>query len=322
MNRLGTRPEPPYARIVREIRRRITTGELRAGDRVPSTRQITQEWGVAMATATKVLATLRQEGLVQPKPGVGTVVRVPEPGQVPVRGREPAPAVDGEHEPARARLVRTAIEIADAEGIAALSMRRAAAALGLPTMSLYRHVQSKEELVLLMADAVFGAEFAPVPSARTWRERLELAARQHWAMYRRHSWLAQVQSFTRPLMSPNALAGTEWVMQGLTGLGLRPNEMLHTVVTVYSYVHGVAVNLEGEAQARQESGVTDDEWMAAHAPAFDGLFTSGRFPAFSQVLQSPGVELDLDSLFEFGLRSLLDGVAVRVQAARGRPGRR
>ncbi|MET8158166.1 TetR/AcrR family transcriptional regulator C-terminal domain-containing protein [Sphaerisporangium sp. NPDC005289] len=318
MDRPGTRPEPPYARIVRELRRRITSGELRAGDRVPSTRQITSEWGVAMATATKVLATLRQEGLVQPMPGIGTVVRVPEP--VPVRHREPAAADDGRN-PARARLVRTAIEIADAEGIAALSMRRAAAALGVPTMSLYRHVQGKDELVLLMADTVFGAEFTPVPSARTWRERLELVARQHWAMYRRHCWLAQVQSFTRPLMSHNALAGTEWVMQGLTGLGLRPNELLHLVVTVYSYVHGVAVNLEGEAQARQESGVTDDEWMAAQAPAFAGLLSSGEFPAFSRILRSPGVELDLDSLFEFGLLSLLDGIAVRVQAARGRTGR-
>ncbi|MGX1606137.1 GntR family transcriptional regulator, partial [Streptomyces celluloflavus] len=65
---------PPYRRIVDEIRRRIDAAELAPGDRVPSTRRITQEWGVAMATATKVLTTLRQEGLVRAVPGVGTVV--------------------------------------------------------------------------------------------------------------------------------------------------------------------------------------------------------------------------------------------------------
>ena len=64
----------PYRRIVDEISGRIAAGALRPGDRIPSARQITREWGVAIATATKVLATLRQEGLVEPRPGVGTVV--------------------------------------------------------------------------------------------------------------------------------------------------------------------------------------------------------------------------------------------------------
>ena len=59
----------PYLRIVGEIRERIASGRLRPGDRVPSTRQITQQWGVAMATATKVISTLRDEGLVDTKPG-------------------------------------------------------------------------------------------------------------------------------------------------------------------------------------------------------------------------------------------------------------
>ncbi|MYR86592.1 GntR family transcriptional regulator, partial [Streptomyces sp. SID685] len=58
--------------IVGELRRRIETGELAPGERVPSTREITRQWGVAMATATKVLTELRREGLVRAVPGVGT----------------------------------------------------------------------------------------------------------------------------------------------------------------------------------------------------------------------------------------------------------
>lgn len=80
MTRSAASAEPPYLRIVGEIRRRIAAGELAPGDRVPSTRGITQEFGVAMATATKVLTTLRQEGLVQALAGIGTVVAEPGPG--------------------------------------------------------------------------------------------------------------------------------------------------------------------------------------------------------------------------------------------------
>src|SRR5258705_6808945 len=60
--------------IADSIRRRIASGELTPGERVPSTRQITRRWGVAMATATKVLTTLQREGLVVARPGIGTVV--------------------------------------------------------------------------------------------------------------------------------------------------------------------------------------------------------------------------------------------------------
>src|SRR5580698_9670094 len=82
---------PPYAQIAAELRDQIETGALAPGDRVPSTRAITQRWGVAMATATKALAALRQEGLVRPVPGVGTVVA----DRPPAPGRPLAPAPPG-----------------------------------------------------------------------------------------------------------------------------------------------------------------------------------------------------------------------------------
>ncbi|MFC4533929.1 TetR/AcrR family transcriptional regulator C-terminal domain-containing protein [Sphaerisporangium dianthi] len=310
MHRPGDRPDPPYSRIVREIRERIASGELSAGDRVPSTREITRQWGVAMATATKVLTTLRQEGLVRAVPGVGTVVDLPEAARPAARHRE---ARGDERDLTRERVVRAGIEIADAEGLAALSMRRVAAALGVAAMSLYRHVASKDELALLMVDAVFGESPPPATAPGGWRDRLETAARAHWALYRRHPWLAQVMSFTRPLLSRNALLHTEWLMRGLQGLGLHPDTVLHAAMTVIGFVHGVAVNLEREAQARQETGVTDDEWMEALDPTFAAILSSGEFPVFSGVVGHPQVEFDLDTLFEFGLRCVLDGLAVRIE---------
>src|SRR5262245_26231871 len=113
-----------FRMIAADIERSIATGELRGGDRVPSNREIIERWGVAMATASKVLAALREAGLVEPVPGVGTVVRGPK-----TSGRRPAAELS------RDRVVRTAVEIADAEGLDGLSMRRIAAALGAGPMS-------------------------------------------------------------------------------------------------------------------------------------------------------------------------------------------
>src|SRR5215213_4956292 len=107
---------PPSERIAAELRRRIAGGELPPGARMPSTRALVQRYGVAMATATKVLTTLRHEGLIRSMPGVGTVV-VGEPS-APATGR-----------PARRRnaadggltveaIVAAGIAVADAEGLA------------------------------------------------------------------------------------------------------------------------------------------------------------------------------------------------------------
>ena len=111
-------------------------------------------------------------------PGVGTVVA---PRARPV-----------ESGPDRDLVVSTAITIADAEGLTGLSMRRLAGEVGVPTMSLYRHVADKEELVLLMMDKVMAANPPPPslsPETDGWRACVEALARLQWSMYRRHMWL-------------------------------------------------------------------------------------------------------------------------------------
>src|ERR687887_324319 len=79
------RPAPPYLQITQHYRNLIRSGQLRDGDRLPSTRQIVREWGVAHATAARVLSTLGAEGLVTSVPGGGggTVVNVREQGHSP-----------------------------------------------------------------------------------------------------------------------------------------------------------------------------------------------------------------------------------------------
>ncbi|MEU2515773.1 TetR/AcrR family transcriptional regulator C-terminal domain-containing protein [Streptomyces syringium] len=308
-----TTGEPPYLRIVAEIRRRIADGELAPGDRVPSTRQIAGEWGVALATATKALTTLRLGGLVETRPRIGTVVAGTAPA-APAR-RRPSPAAEPEQELSLDRIVRTATEIADAEGLSALSMRGVAARLGVAAMSTYRYVPSKEDLVLHMADAAFGAESYPADAPGDWRTRVELGTRTLWSLYRKHPWLAQLGSLTRPLLVPNLMVHGEWMLGALDGHGLDPTTLFDIHVLLYSHVHGLAGHLEMEAHAEASTGQSEDQWMDSRAPDLQGLVESGRFPTFAKVVGSftDGYDLNLDALFEFGLKALLDGLTPLIE---------
>nr|WP_315904257.1 TetR/AcrR family transcriptional regulator C-terminal domain-containing protein [Streptomyces sp. ASQP_92] len=264
-----------------------------------------KEWGVALATATKVLTVLRLEGLVETLPRVGTVVsaRTPAP---------PPPArVRAEGELTRERIVAAAMEIADGEGLGALSMRGVAARLGVAAMSPYRHVGGKDELVLLMADAAFGeARYPAVPPAG-WRARLELGGRTLWSLFRKHPWLAQLAPLTRPLLLPNLMTHAEWALAALDGHGLDPATLLDVHVLLYGYVQGLAAGLEQETQAAAATGVSEEGWMEQQAAALHALVASGRYPVFSRVTTAldGGYDLRLDELFEFGLGPLLDGFA-------------
>ncbi|MBD9701748.1 TetR/AcrR family transcriptional regulator C-terminal domain-containing protein [Streptomyces caniscabiei] len=299
--------EPPYLRIAGDIRRRIASGELAPGTRIPSTRRITQEWGVAMATATKALATLNQEGLVRAVPGVGTVVAEP--------GRE-GPATP-RHGLTRDRIIRAAIALVDTEGLAALSMRRVATDFGVSTMALYRHVPSKGELVRLMSEAVFDGE--PLGSRPPgWREQLEREARWLWGLYQRHPWLARAMAaLTRPMASPHAMRYTERVLSALNGLGLTPTQIIHVHLALLGYAQGVAAAVELESQARQDTGMTPEEWMASNEPRMETIQAAGSYPILSTLFDQEEFDLELDTLFEFGLARMLDGVESLIEKTGG-----
>ncbi|SEC54092.1 transcriptional regulator, TetR family [Streptomyces sp. 2224.1] len=303
-------PPPPYRKIADAIRRRIATGELTPGDRVPSTRRITQEWGVAMATATKVLTTLRQEGLVRVVPGVGTVVAEPQrtarSGAL-ARERRPRETDSGL---SRESIVRAGIKVADAEGLRALSMRRVAAEFGVSSMALYRHVAGKDELVLLMADAAFLDVELPEPAPDGWRARMEAGARLQWELYRRHPWLAQYLSITRPQPMPRAMALVEWTMARVRGMD--PVTLIHMALTLLGFVLSTAAGFEDDLEAEQETGMDQAQWMATMEPTFEGILTSGSYPMYAGVSAMGEDVVNQDSLFEFGLARLLDGMEALV----------
>jgi DNA-binding transcriptional regulator YhcF (GntR family) len=288
--------QAPYLRIAADLRRRIAAGELRPGERVPSTRTLVREWGVAMATAARALSVLAEQGWVRAVPGSGTVVADRTPARPPL-GRE--------------SLVRAAIALADAEGIAALSMRRLAAALGVGPMALYRHVPDKDELLRLMADAALGEVELPEPGPAEWRPRLELAARWQWRAYRRHPWLAPIllNSLVRPPVVAAGLRVVDWSLRALAGTDLKRRVQMQVVMTLNGWVGGLAVSNAFEVQTEQDTGITGDQRLAADMALLNDYLASGRYPVLAEIMD--GVEdIDIDEAFEFGLRRQLDGIGV------------
>jgi AcrR family transcriptional regulator len=315
----------PYQEIAAEIRRLITTGELKPGDRIPSTRALVRDHGVAMATATKALTALQQEGLVHSLPGVGTVVG---PTPRPLRSPSPTPGsgsagIGGSvHHPgsglSREEVVRTAIWVADGEGLGALSMRRVATELGVSTMALYRYVGGKEALVLQMVDVAIGEFPMPRELPASWRAVIETAARAQWSAYKAHLWLASAVSIGRPQVLPNLLPHTDAVLRAVGGFGVDANTSMYAAITVFGYVRGVALNLESEAHAEQDTGLTADEWADHQAGRLAELIVEQDLAGFRALAEPDGFEFDfqLDELFEFGLGIVLDGLAVKLQRLR------
>jgi DNA-binding transcriptional regulator YhcF (GntR family) len=293
--------EAPYLQIAAAIRHRIATGALRPGDRVPSTRQVVRDFGVAMATATRALAVLRDEDLVVTRPGSGTVVRAPDP---PTRRRAPDQGLSTD------RIVATAMAVADAESLEAVSMRRLAAELGVGPMSLYRHVAGRDALELLLVRAVLRAHPLPEPGPPGWRAKLELVCRVQWRAYRAHPWLPELISMTRPVLVPEATAHTEWTLQALAGLPLTQAERLREALTLPAVVRGLAASLAAETRAERETGQDNDQWWVTLDSEVRALLSSGRFPHLAAV-QGQALE-DMDALLEHALKRHLDGLAMSL----------
>jgi AcrR family transcriptional regulator len=206
------------------------------------------------------------------------------------------------------------IAIADAEGLGALSMRRIAAELGVSTMALYRYVGGKDALVLQMVDTAIG-EFSLTEAPDGWRDGVATVARAQWAAYRRHLWLASAVSLGRPQLLPNLLPHTDAVLRALSGVD--KSDALYAAISVFAFVRGVALAMETEAYAEQDTGLTADEWADRQSDQMDALVASGNLTGFRELLADDfDFDYDLDRLFEFGLELVLDGLEMRLAPIR------
>lgn len=234
-----------------------------------------------------------------------TSTREPRPGP------KPGLSVDA--------IVTAAIEVADAQGMAALSMRAVGDRLGCTAMALYTYVPSKSELVDLMYDTAIAEVPHDYDLAGGWRPALTAWAEDLLAYYLRHPWVLQV-SQARPVLGPNEYAVLDTVLRIMFATGLPPVELRRVTSVVFQLVHGVAKTIAEAREAAGATGTTDDEWWHARSGLLEELavdFTE-RFPMVAKLAAAGGFTMADETqpyqeqasfeMFRAGLTMVLDGI--------------
>jgi AcrR family transcriptional regulator len=211
------------------------------------------------------------------------------------------------------RIVRAGLTVAAAEGLAAVSMNRVATELGVGTMSLYRYVESKRELLELMVDAALGPSPAAEPDA-TWRQGLSRWAWSAVAGYRDNLWVVQIP-LTGPPAYPNALSWLEQALYYMRDTGLDESQKMSVILLLSNYVR-VQATMEAQIDAAvRAAGISGAEAMAGYGQLLRLLLDEHRFPQLMAVADA-GVLDQADPWedeFSFGLERILDGVDVLVR---------
>lgn len=226
-------------------------------------------------------------------------------GRVNQPKRGPRLSLSGEE------IARRAIAIADADGLAAVTMRRVAEELGVTAMSLYTYFPGKAELLDVMADLALKHLDLRDDVGEGWRAKLEHISREKWAMWLRHPWMLEL-STARPVMGPNLLAKYEYELRAVDGLGLDIVDMDRVVSLLEGYVHGAARGAVESARGSQVTGTTDEEWFRAFEPHLREVAPEEQFPLAWKVGEAAAEEYGgvypADNYFEFGLARILDGI--------------
>ncbi|MFD0202843.1 MULTISPECIES: TetR/AcrR family transcriptional regulator [Saccharothrix] len=226
-------------------------------------------------------------------------------------------------------IVDAAVEVADRDGMAALSMRAVGERLGRSAMALYTYVPSKAELVDLMYDRVLGELPSEYPVDDGWRVALRAWAVDAREFFLTHPWVLQV-SQARPVLGPNEFAMLEVLLRILRPTGLGSSVLRGVVGAVVQFVRGAAGVIAEARRAARETGMTDEEWWFSRSEVFEEVAPdfAERFPLSAELGEEepPPVEgdesvpyLERDAVLNFvtGLEVLLDGVEAAVARAGG-----
>ncbi|MDN5796289.1 MAG: TetR/AcrR family transcriptional regulator [Intrasporangium sp.] len=226
-------------------------------------------------------------------------------------GREP----EGRRGPKPGRTIEeigaAAVAIADRDGLEAVSMKSVAQAVGFTTMSLYRYVDSKEELTAVMLDLAYGPPTFRYPRRSTWRKRITLWAKEIATVRLARPWSVELAQGGPPL-TPNALSWTERGLEALAGTPLTSQERLSALlaIDVWGQNH-VRLSTQMGLVGRSDPDRVEVSWFGLILRVVD----KERFP---HLLTAGAESLDdadedfFEEEFERGLGLLLDGIAALI----------
>lgn len=207
----------------------------------------------------------------------------------------------------REAIVTAALRIADAEGLAAVSIRRIATELGARTMSLYSHIDSKADLFDLMADEVAGEVVIREGLPAEWRQAIMLIACREREVCLRHPWQADlVHQRSHAVIGPNGLRHLEQSVAALAGLRLAPLDAWRVIAAVDHYVLGFVGREIREREITRHAETAGLEGEALVRSYLQDLADSGEFVTITPLLRD-GLRTT-GSDFEQGLNWLLDGI--------------
>lgn len=214
------------------------------------------------------------------------------------------------------RIVEAAVDIADAEGLGAVSMAAVAARLGFTPMSLYRYVTAKDDLILLMQEEATGVPSEEVLATGDWRARLTALYREQVGKYMEHPWVLDIPITGSPA-TPNSAA---WMDAGLAALGDTPldhRDRLAVLLLVTGAARWAGQVLAGYRRAEREGATSNGDIAIREDALYRALITGDAFPHLRAAIDA-GVFLDETDPLAFGLERSLDGVAAYMAGvARG-----
>jgi AcrR family transcriptional regulator len=202
----------------------------------------------------------------------------------------------------REKIVRAAIELADAEGLKAVSIRQVAARLEARTMTLYSHIDSKDDLLALMADEITAEILIPPEELPAdWREAISLICRRTREAVLRHPWQVWVVG-ARPQIGPNALRHVEQSLEAVRPLGLDPQRAVRVIGSLDDFTLGHVIR---ETMGTVRRGHAEDwEGMRSY---MEQVVSGGDFPNLAPLLEVRNPP-DAEESFEQGLAWMLDGI--------------
>lgn len=226
----------------------------------------------------------------------------------PTRG--PKPALSAE------QIVAAAIEIADEDGLGAVTMHAVAERLGYTAMALYRYFPSKEALYDAIVDAGMGLPPRPTEPRDDWRTEVTRWAHAKRSMLCARPWLAELPFVAAP-HGPNWLSWVEAVVDPLSRTGLSAADTGQMLSVIDGYTRGASDTSISLARSRAR-GIPDEEWAAAVGADLGRAIGDPRFPKFAAILTAPadGPARTMEESFDFGLQRVLDGIELYIQSTK------
>ena len=213
-------------------------------------------------------------------------------------------------------VVAAGIALADAEGLAAVTMRAVARRVGVSTMSVYTYVPGKAELLVLMVDRLYLRMPRQVWRIRTWRRRLERVAETNRALFAEHPWLTEVVVLSRPPLGPGLMAKYEHELAALDGTGLDDVTVDAALAHLLGFVQAHARAAHDAARTTRDTAMSDADWWAANQPLLERVLDPTAYPRAVRIGaaagEAQGSSWSAEHAWRFGLARTLDGLAALI----------